>query len=306
MIILVTGATGFLGKNIVEKLRSVEAEVSPTSLSMGVDLRSREATFDLFSDLRPDFVLNCAAFVGGIQYGYDVPASLFSDNMSMTINLFEACREFQVSKLVNPISNCAYPAKAKIFREDEFWEGALHESVLAYGFVRRASWVAGWSYAKQYQVDALSLVLSNMYGPGDHFEEARSHALGALVKKFVDAKRTGASTVNVWGTGAPVREWLHVYDGAEAMIRGLQAKATSDLINVGTATGVSIRDLAGRIKDIVSYEGDVVFDRSKPDGAAWKTVDGVRGKEHLGWQPEISLEHGLRDTIEWYISNTQE
>lgn len=302
-MILVTGATGFLGRRVCRNLDARGLAYHATGRRHGVDLRDRAATFELFRSVRPEYVLNCAAFVGGIQFGYKHAAELFTQNLPMTINLLEAVREFGVKRLVNPISNCAYPGAATVFREDEFWNGPLHESVLVYGFVRKASWVGSWAFSRQYGVDALNLILSNMYGPEDHFEEERSHALGALVMKIARAKREGQPRVIVWGTGKPVREWLHVDDGAEAMVRGMNVAPSLDPINIGVGKGIAVLDMAMMIKDIVGYEGELVLDPSKPDGAPHKTVDGTRGEKHFGWSPRISFNEGVRDTVRWYLEN---
>jgi GDP-L-fucose synthase len=301
-VILVLGSTGFLGKAVCRNLTNRNLPFVGSSLRQGVDLRDREAVTRLFDQVRPSCVLNCAAYVGGIQFGYKHPAELFSNNLLMTINMLEAAREVGVGRIVNPISNCAYPAQATLFRESEFWDGPLHESVMVYGFVRKASWVGSWAFAKQHGLDVVNLILSNMYGPADHFEEERSHALGALVMKFVEAKRVGRPEVIVWGTGAPVREWLHVDDGAEAMVRAMSAPPTLEPVNIGVGRGISILDLANQIREAVGYQGRVVLDPTKPDGAPYKTVDGTRGAELLGWSPERSLAMGIRETVAWYLN----
>ncbi len=300
-MILVTGATGFLGKNVCKLLEIKKTDYVKTSLSLGVDLRNQNETEQLFESIRPSHVINCAAFVGGIQFGYKHPAEIFRNNLEMTIHLLDACHQYGVQRIVNPISNCVYPAKATLFREEEIWDGPLHESVLVYGFVRKAFWVGSWAHNKQYDMDIVNLVLSNMYGPEDHFEEERSHALGALIMKFVKAKLNNEPFVTVWGSGQPVREWLYVEDGAEALIRALKIDPYIEPINVGIASGISIMDLALMIKDYVGYAGDVRFDHSKPDGALYKTVDGSRGQQVLGWRPSMDLKVGVRETIDWYI-----
>lgn len=302
--ILVTGATGFLGKRVCRKLEARGAEFMRTSLGLGVDLECSRETIDLFHSTQPDVVLNCASYVGGIQFGYEFPADLFLRNIRMVVNLLEAAQKVGVKRLVNPISNCTYPAQATSFHEDSWWDGPLHESVLVYGFVRKASWVGTWAYAKQFGLDSLNLIMSNMYGPEDHFNEARSHALGALIMKFVRAKRNGDPRVIVWGTGKPVREWLHVDDGAEAMLRAVDAAPSLEPVNVGVGKGISVLDLAWMVKEYVGYEGEIVLDHTKPDGALYKTIDGTRGEKLLAWRPEINFRDGVRETVSWYLANS--
>ena len=301
-MILVTGATGFLGRRVCRQLELLKIPCKKTSLSLGLDLRNREETLDYFSEHRPQYVLNCAAYVGGIQFGYKHPAELFHNNLQMTLNLLEASAQFGIKRIVNPISNCAYPGSATFFKEEEFWNGPLHESVLVYGFVRKASWVGAWAYARQYGLDVLNLILSNMYGPEDHFEEERSHALGALIMKIVNAKKLNSAEVVVWGSGKPVREWLHVDDGAEAMIRGLNVESYLEPLNIGVGKGISILEMATLIKDLVGYEGELILDPSKPDGAPYKTVDGSRGEQHFDWSPQRDFKQGVTETIQWYLN----
>ena len=305
-MILVTGATGFLGKRVCRLLAAQGLDYTRTSLSLGLDLRDTAATQAYFAELKPSQVLNCAAFVGGIQFGYKHPAELFHNNLLMTLSLLGAAQQADVQRIVNPISNCAYPAAATLFKEDEFWDGPLHDSVMVYGFVRKASWVGSYAYAKQHGLDVLNLVLSNMYGPEDHFEEERSHALGALIMKFARAKALGLPEVVVWGSGAPVREWLHVDDGAESLVRGLSASGTDQPINIGVGKGISILALAEMIAEQMDYPGRIRLDTSKPDGAPYKTVDGSRGRMLLDWSPSRSLKAGVRDTIAWYLKHGQE
>ena len=301
--IAVTGATGFLGKRVVKKLRQRGIEPVQTSLSLGVDLRDYQQAASFFQEEKPDVLLNCASFVGGIQFGYKYPADLFENNLLMNVNLLRAARETEVERIVNPISNCVYPASARLFREDEIWDGPMHESVQVYGFVRKAMWMGSWANYQQHGLEAINIVLSNMYGPEDHFEAERSHALGALIMKFVEAKRQASPYVDVWGSGKPVREWLHVDDGAEAMIRSMDIPHTTDFINIGCGKGISILDMCRLIKELTGYEGEIRLDPDKPDGAAYKTVDGSRGKELLGWEPSIDFREGVAQTIAWYEAN---
>ncbi|HWU61092.1 MAG TPA: NAD-dependent epimerase/dehydratase family protein [Ensifer sp.] len=299
-MILVTGATGFLGKRVCRLLAEKEQTFVRTSQSLGLDLRDRSAVMRFFEQVRPDYVLNCAAYVGGIEFGRKHPVELFQNNLQMSLNLLEAAHSVGVKRLVNPISNCAYPGAATLFKEDEFWDGPLHESVMVYGFVRKAFWVGSWAYRQQFDSDIINIILSNMYGPEDHFEAERSHALGALVMKIVEAKRNNAPEVVVWGSGKPVREWLYVDDGAEAMWRALSIPKTTDPINIGIGRGISIIDLATMIKEAAGYQGKLVLDESKPDGAPYKTVDGSRGKEIFAWSPERDFRRTVAETVGFY------
>lgn len=300
-MILVTGATGFLGRRVCRLLDAQGQPHLKTSLSLGLDLRDPIATEAFFAAHKPSQVIHCAAFVGGIQFGYKHSAELFHNNLQMTLNLLASAQRHGVQRIVNPISNCAYPAKATLFKEDEFWDGPLHDSVMVYGFVRKASWVGAQAYAQQYGLDVINLILSNMYGPEDHFEEERSHALGALVMKFARAKKLGLPEVVVWGSGTPVREWLHVDDGAQALVRGLAAPRCEQPVNIGVGRGISILAMAEMIQREIGYTGRLVLDPSKPDGAPYKTVDGSRGQALLNWSPEIDFEDGVRATIRWYL-----
>ena len=302
-MILVTGCTGFLGKRVCNQLELKGIPFFGISRKNGPDLRDRNETLNFFDQTHPIQVINCAAFVGGIQFGYKHPAEMFRNNMQITLNLLEAANLSMVKRIVNPISNCAYPGDATYFKENEFWNGPLHESVMVYGFARKASWVGAWAYAKQYGLDVINLILSNMYGPEDHFEEERSHAMGALIMKIVRAKQQQQKHVIVWGTGKPVREWLHVDDGAEAMVRALNVGACVEPINIGIGKGISVLEMAILIKELVGYNGELVLDPTKPDGAPYKTVDGTRGMQHFGWAPNRKFKQGVLEAIDWYLKH---
>lgn len=302
-MILVTGATGFLGTRLCMALEKRNMPYTKTSLSLGLDLRNEADTVKYFCETKPDYVLNCSAFLGGVQFGYEHAAEMFRNNMLMQLSLLEACRQSGVKRLINPIGNCSYPGDAEMYIESEFWNGPLHESVKAYGLAKKSFCVGSWAYGRQYGLDVINLVFSNMYGPNDHFDELRSHAVGALIMKFVEAKRRNEDKVVVWGTGKPVREWLHVDDACEAMIRALDIEPYNDIINIGVGKGYSIRETAEIIADIVGFQGEIVYDTSKIDGALCKQVNGDLCKKLMNWSPEIPFAEGLRATVDWYIQN---
>ena len=299
--IFVPGGNGFLGKRVVKKLRERNINFTSLSLRDDIDFRNFEQTKELFKKEKFDAVINCAAFVGGIQFVYERPGEIFYNNILMSTYLMEAARLADVKRFINPIANCTYPARLMEFKEEEWWDGELHKSVLVYGFVRKASWVQSWAYYKQYGFKTINFILPNMYGPGDHFEETRSHALGALIMKFVEAKRKNQPEVIVWGTGEPIREWLYVDDGAEALIKALYIEPTTEPINIGVGKGISILDLAKLIKEIVGYKGEIVLDTSKPGGAPSKIMKVEKMERVLKWAPQMSLREGIKKTVEWYI-----
>lgn len=299
--IFVPGGNGFLGKRVVKKLEEKNLTFFPLSLRDGFDFRQFEKTKRLFEKEKFDAVINCAAFVGGIQFGYKRPGEVFFNNVSMCTNLMEASRLTNVKRFINPLSNCTYPEQLIELKEEEWWNGSLHDTVLAYGFSKKASWAQSWAYNKQYGFKTINIILPNMFGPDDHFDEIRSHALGALIKKFVEAKRKNLPAVTVWGTGKPIREWLYVDDGAEALIRALELDVEVDPINIGVGKGISTIELAKMIKEIVGYDGGIVLDPSKPDGALCKVMNVTRMKQVFNWSPQTSLRDGIKKTIEWYL-----
>lgn len=299
-LLLLAGATGFLGRRVAQRLDRLGIAYLGASASTGVDMRTG-AFQQLCLDVKPAIILNCAAFVGGIQFGYAHPGEIVYNNMSMTLNLFEAARVSGVRRVVNPISNCSYPNVASgVLTESEWWNGELHESVLPYGFARKASWVDAWAYWKQYGLSTVNLILPNMYGPGDHFEAVRSHALGALVKKIVDAQIAGDPAVDVWGSGSPVREWLYVDDAVDYMLRAIDLACEFETVNIGVGKGISIRDLAFLIREIAGYAGELRFDPSKPDGAPLKVMSVSHMHEVFGTLPSTPLRTGIAQTIAYY------
>jgi GDP-L-fucose synthase len=263
-------------------------------------LRDFNQTLALFEAVRPTIILNCASYAGGVHFGLKQPADMFRNNMPMIANLFEVAHRTGVKRVVNPLPNCVYPADLTVFEESRLWDGPLHESVMVYGLLRKLSWVGSWAYSKQWGLQTINLVFSNMYGPGDHFDPIRSHAVGGLAMRFLEAHKLDAPEVIVWGSGAPVREWLYVDDAAEAMFRAMTCEPCDQPVNIGVGKGVSIADVAERIGALVNFKGRIVYDRSKPDGAPHKTVDGARGAALLKWSPQTDFSDGLARTVEWY------
>lgn len=305
MKVMLLGATGFLGRRVAGRLEVDRIEFIPVAKSLGTDLRDYTQFRQVFKD-NPGIsvVIHAAAFVGGIKFGLEHPAEIYYNNTLLSANLFELAREFKVKRIINPISNCSYPRDLfPELKEELWWNGPLDESVLAYGLVRKASYVQSWAYYKQYGLETMNLIVPNMYGPGDHFDEIRSHALGALVMKIVNAKKLGQPSVIIWGSGKPVREWLYIDDCVEAIVRAMAVPHQVAPINIGIGSGVSIAELAEMIKREVGYLGSFELDTSKSDGAPYKVMNIERCKAIFGWSPQTSLAEGIAKTVRWYLAN---
>jgi GDP-L-fucose synthase len=298
--VLVPGGHGFLGKAVVKQLEAKGIPYVAVSKRDGVDFLDQQQTIELFQKEKPDAVINCAAVIGGLQFVHGQPGELFYQNVLLNLHLMEAARLAGVKLYVNPLANCSYPGKASFFDEDEWWDGPLHDSVMAFGFTKKVSWVQAWSYAQQYKFPTTNLILPNMYGPGDYFDPMRSHALGALIMKFVEARETKSPNVIVWGDGSPIREWLYVEDAAELLVKALGHEPVLNPVNVGVGKGISILDLANLVKDITGYTGEIVLDPTKPNGAPIKIMKVDKMKEIFKWEPSTALRDGIKKAVESY------
>ena len=302
---LILGSNGFVGQNMEEFIKTHHEESLDSYVfhkgKNELDIKDASQLSKYLKKHKPEVIVNLTAFVGGISYGYEFPAKILHENSTMILNLFEEARINGVRKIVSPISNCAYPGDINFYTEEKFWEGKPHESVFNYAFSRRLSVAMSISYLKQYNFNSSSVVLSNMYGKYDHFEEKRSHALGAIVNKIYEAKVKQKKEVSIWGTGKPIREWLYVEDGVKALLKSTKLGSGHHFFNVGVNKGISIKDLSEKIANIIGWHGVFKFDLTKPDGALEKRVDGKNMLEKLSWEPETSLDDGLLKTIDWYV-----
>ena len=298
---LVLGHSGFLGNAIFQKLVELGVPVLGISRQTGHDLRSAEVLNEFFDENEVDIVINCAAHVGGISYGIENQAAIFHDNLMLTTSLLEVLKSRNI-KLINPISNCAYPSRLSVYKESEFWDGPIDQSVLSYGLTRRVLVVGTQAYSKQGKLRATNIALPNLYGPGDHLDPIRAHALGGLIYRTILAKAGNDSFLSIWGTGRPIREWLYIEDAVEAIIRFSKLEKSFELINFGSGEGVSISNLASLIIDEVRFKGSLSFDNSKQDGAMVKTMDAVKGCELIEYQPKTKLIEGIAETVSWYKS----
>jgi GDP-L-fucose synthase len=293
---VVTGGHGFLGTPTVRLLESLGAEVRVTR-SAEHDLRDQRAARAAIDGA--DVVVHLAARVGGIGFNRRNPAPLAYDNLMMGANVFEASREAGVSKLVAACSVCAYPKFTPVpFKEDDLWNGYPEESNAPYGIAKKMLIVLSDSYRRQYGFDSCAPVLANLYGPGDNFDLEDSHVIAAMVRKYVEATERGDAEVTLWGTGSPSREFLYVDDAARALVLAAERYDSSDPVNIGTGKETRIRDLAETIERLTGFEGETVWDASKPDGQPTRYLDVTRARERIGFEAETELDEGLARTIE--------
>jgi GDP-L-fucose synthase len=294
--VVVTGGAGFLGRPTVAMLEDLGAEVrSPRSAEY--DLRERDACFRALEGA--DVVLHLAANVGGIGFNRRNPGPLAHDNLAMGLNVFEACREQGIGKLVAACSVCAYPKFTPVpFKEDDLWDGYPEESNAPYGLAKKMLIVLSDSYRRQYGLDSCAPVIANLYGPGDNFDLEDSHVIAAMVHKYVAAAERGEDRVTLWGTGSPSREFLYVDDAARALLLAAERYDSSEPVNVGTGIETRIRDLAETISELTGFQGETVWDDSRPDGQPTRYLDVSRARQRFGFEAEVPLEDGLRRTIE--------
>jgi len=267
------------------------------------DLREPAAVHSLLTDLKPDWLILAAAKVGGIHANYTYPAEFIYNNLMIQSNVLDAAYRHGVKKLLFLGSSCIYPKEApQPMREDFLLSGLLEETNKPYAVAKIAGIVMAQSYNRQYGTNFISVMPTNLYGPNDNFDLQDSHVIPALLRKTHEAKIRDAEFVEVWGTGKPRREFLHVDDLADACVFLMEHYDSGDIVNIGTGTDISIKDLASLIKEIVAYKGEIRFNPDMPDGTLRKQLD-VSRLTALGWSPSISLEEGLSSTYRWYLEN---
>ena len=293
---MVTGGAGFLGSAVVGLLVPLGADVRVVR-SADHDLRDPEATRAAVDGA--EIVIHLAARVGGIGFNRRNPAPLVYDNLMMAGNVFEQSRLAGVRKLVSACTVCAYPKFTPVpFKEDDLWNGYPEESNAPYGLAKKMMLVLSDAYRRQHTFDSCAPIVANLYGPNDNFDLEDSHVIAAMIRKFVEAVDQGTGQVTLWGTGTPSREFLYVSDAARALLLAAERLETSDPVNVGTGRETKIAELAELIQGITGYEGDVVWDTSRPDGQPTRYLDVTRARELIGFEAEMPLDEGLRRTVD--------
>jgi len=302
MTILVAGGSGLVGSAIVRELKGLSKDVVGIS-SKDVDLLDRNKTFEFINNLKPTAIIDSAAKVGGIGGNNSYPVEFLSQNLQIQSNLMDAAHAAKVSKFVFLGSSCIYPRDcAQPIKEEYLLTGALEQTNSAYAVAKIAGIELIKSYRKEYGYKWISVMPTNMYGSNDNFDLENGHVLPVLIRKFVEAKQSGSGKVTLWGSGSPLREFLHVDDLAKAVVICMDKYDDSKQINIGSGHEVSIKDLASKISNAVGFNGEIIWDSSKPDGTMRKVLDSSK-MDKLGWKPLISLDQGIASTVEWYLQN---
>jgi GDP-L-fucose synthase len=305
--VLVTGGAGFLGSAVRRVLEERGAKEIVTVRRRDYDLTDRTAAAKLFDEVGPSLVIHLAARVGGIGANMDHPAEIYLANLLMGTFVLEEARRTGVDKTVLVGTICSYPKFTPVpFSEDNLWDGYPEETNAPYGIAKKALLVHAQANRQQYGQNGIYLLPANLYGPGDKFNESVSHVIPALVKKFVEAMRTSASHVTVWGTGAATREFLYVDDAARGIVDAAERYDGAEPVNLGTNEEISVKDLAELIGRLVGFRGDLEWDSTRPDGQPRRRVDASRARELFGFTAKVPLEEGLRRTIAYYEANPDE
>ncbi|MEO1576132.1 MAG: GDP-L-fucose synthase [Pseudomonadota bacterium] len=304
--IFVAGHRGLVGGAIVRRLEKAGYNNLILRTRQTLDLTDQAAVHAFFEEQTPDYVFDAAARVGGIHANDTYPADFIRDNLLIQNNLIDAAHRNGVKKFVFLGSSCIYPRMAaQPMTEDSLLTGPLEKTNEWYAIAKIAGIKMCQAYRRQHGFSAISLMPTNLYGPGDNFHPENSHVLPALIRKFHEAQRDGSPTVTIWGTGTPRREFLHVDDLADAALYMMLNYDDEDIVNIGVGEDVSIGELAELVGKTVGYEGELVFDTDKPDGTPRKLLD-VSRATGLGWRARTSLADGVAETYEWFKAHVDE
>ena len=298
--VTVTGGSGFLGRYVGHELEKAGCHVW-VPRSKNYNLVDPEAVRKLYNDSKPDIVVHLAAVVGGIGANRTHPGKFFFNNLMMGANMIEEGRKAGIEKFVAIGTVCAYPKFTPIpFKEENLWNGYPEETNAPYGIAKKMLLVQAQAYRQEYGLNTIYLLPVNLYGPGDNFDPETSHVIPALIKKFVDAKAARESMVTIWGTGTASREFLYVEDAAKAIVLATDMYDKPEPVNIGAGFEIRIFDLVNKIRDLVGFEGEIFWDKSKPDGQPRRCLDTSRAEQEFGFKAKTTFDDGLKKTLEWY------
>jgi len=301
--ILLTGGAGFLGTKVQEELvrHGADPNLIVVPRSRDLDLRVWENCVKVVENI--DIVIHLAAKVGGIGYNQEHPGELFYENAIMGIQLMEAARQAGVEKFVAVGTICAYPKFTPVpFKEEDLWNGYPEETNAPYGLAKKMMLVQAQAYRQQYGFNAIYLLPVNLYGPGDNFDPASSHVIPALIRKFAEAVKNSDETVEVWGTGQASREFFYVDDAARGIVMATERYDGPEPVNLGAGMEITIRELVEELKEISGFEGEIVWDETRPDGQPRRCLDVGRARELFEFTAETGFDDGLSRTYSWYTS----
>ena len=305
--VLVTGGNGFLGRHLVDRLRTLGCASIAAPPRAEYDLRSLDAVIRLYADTRPTVVIHLASVVGGIGANRARPAEFFYDNLVMGTQLLDQAWRVGVPKFVAIGTVCAYPKFAPVpFREDDLWNGYPEETNAPYGLAKKMLLVQSQAYRHQYGYNSIFLLPVNLYGPGDNFDPGTSHVIPALIRKCVEAVEQGADRIEVWGDGTPTREFLYVEDAVEAILLASERYNSSEPVNIGSGEERSIADLATRVASCAGFTGRIEWDPSKPNGQPRRKLDTSRARERFGFDAHTRFDEGLKRTVAWYVATRRQ
>jgi len=306
MKILVTGATGFIGKSLVPKLQNAGHEVEALS-KKDYDLLEQSQCRRLFKEHSPDAVFHLAAKVGGILANKTYPADFIYNNLAMNTYFLEEARKAGVKRLIYTFCGCAYSSSApNPIKEEELFKGIPDANAMFYSLAKATNHLQVVAYRRQYALDWVSLIPGNAYGPWDNFSDKNSHVIAGQLRRFHFAQENNEKSITVWGSGSPVRDFIYVEDVADSLLVALEKHHQEAPINVSSGIGVSIKDLTDLVQQTVGYEGEVIWDKTKPDGHPVKIFDVTRMKSELGFTPKVTLKEGLEKTCSWFKKNIKD
>jgi GDP-L-fucose synthase len=301
--VVVTGGAGFLGRHVCDLLQQRGCTRLVVPRSAEYDLTRPTDVATLYSNHQPDVVLHLAARVGGIGANRTSPGTFLYANAMMGIEMLEQARIHRVEKFVTVGTVCAYPKHCPVpFNEDDIWDGYPEETNAPYGLAKKLLLVQSQAYRDEFGLNAIYLLPTNLYGPGDNFDPATSHVIPALIRKCIEARDAGDAAITCWGTGTASREFLYVADAAEGIVRAAETYDDPDPINLGTGAEITVDRLATMIAMLTGFQGALRWDPSQPDGQPRRCLDTRRAKDRLGFSVSVSMEEGLRRTIDWYAS----
>ncbi len=304
--ILVTGGAGFLGTHVCRKLQRAGVGALFVPRSAQYDLREKKDIERLLHEFRPSMVIHLAAVVGGIGANRKNPGKFFYENAIMGIQLMECSRLLGVEKFVAVGTVCAYPKFCPIpFREEDLWNGYPEETNAPYGIAKKILAVQSQSYREQYGFNSIFLLPVNLYGPGDNFDPESSHVIPALIRKCVEARRSGSPSIECWGDGSATREFLYVEDAAEGIVLASERYNESYPVNLGSGAEISIKDLVQLIAKLSGFEGEIVWNLAYPNGQPRRALDTSRAEKEFGFRAAFHFEEGLKRTIDWYETSSR-